>query len=299
MPPHSPQQDRPAPAAERTRQQPVVHRYRAAAPGGRSVYLVHPGALDASVHRGLAAELPAGTGFTVLDLGGVPEYWQAALNGGRAETTLADLATRLLTALQIAHVGGSYTLAGWSFGGVVAHAMAGLPSPHRRPESLLLLDSIAPVDAYKQDDEALEPSLLLRWFTMYLGAKRGRTVPLDAGRLAGCGVDDGLELVLKAAVAGGALLPSTPLPGLRKLYETYVDGLLRNNRLTNPYQPLPVSLPVRLVKAEGSLLPEDRTLGWESLAPYGFDVHTCPGDHYTMLTRADAAAAIASLLDQP
>jgi thioesterase domain-containing protein len=279
--------------------QPVVHRHRAAAPGSRSVYLVHPGALDASVHRGLAEELPADMGFTVLDLGGVPEYWQAALNGGRAATTLDDLATRLLTALQIAHVGGSYILAGWSFGGVVAHAMAGLPSPLRRPESLVLLDSIAPVDAYKQDDEALAPALLLRWFTMYLGAKRGHTVPLDVKRLAGCSVDDGLELVLEAAVAGGALLPSTPLPGLRKLYETYVDGLLRNNRLTNSYRPVPVTLPVRLVKAEDSLLPEDPTLGWESLAPYGFEVNICPGDHYTMLTRADAAAALASLLEQP
>ncbi|MFD8395948.1 thioesterase domain-containing protein [Streptomyces sp. NPDC059680] len=280
----------------RSPERSIIHRYRVADPDGHTVYLVHPGALDTSVHRGLAQALPAGVGLTVLDLSGLPEYWQAALTGGRATTTVEDLAFRLLTALHVDHICGSYVLAGWSFGGVVAHAMAGLPTSHRRPERLVLLDSIAPVEAYKQDDDVLEPSLLLGWFTMYLGAKRGRTVPLDAVRLANLGVDDGLKLVLEAAIAAEVLLPSTPLPGLRKLYDTYVDGLLRNNRLTNPYRPLPAPLPVLLAKAERSLIPQDRTMGWESLAPHGLEVHSCPGDHYTMLIRADAAAVIASLL---
>ncbi|MBY8870147.1 MULTISPECIES: thioesterase domain-containing protein [Streptomyces] len=281
----------------RSVEQPVVHRHRTAAPGRHTVYLVHPGALDASVHRGLAEALPAGVGLTVLDLGGLPEYWQAALTGGHAATTIDALASRLLTAVQVAHIEGDYVLAGWSFGGVVAHAMAGLPARHGRPTRLVLLDSIAPVEDYKHDDDALEPSLLLGWFTMYLGAKRGRPLHLGAERLAGLGVDDGLKLVLEAAVAAEVLLPSTSLPGLRKLYDTYVDGLLRNNRLTNPHQPLPAPVPVVLVKAERSLIPEDRTLGWEPLAPHGLEVHTCPGDHYTMLTRADAASVVASLLD--
>ncbi|WP_055493852.1 thioesterase domain-containing protein [Streptomyces sp. TP-A0356] len=281
----------------RSAERPVVHRYRVAATGRHTVYLVHPGALDASVHRGLAEALPTGVGLAVLDLGGLPEYWQAALTGGRAATTVDALASRLLTALRVAHMEGDYVLAGWSFGGVVAHAMVGLSASHRRPGRLMLLDSIAPVAAYKQDDDALEPPLLLGWFTMYLGAKRGRPLPLDAERLAGLGVDDGLKVVLEAAIAAEVLLPSTPLPGLRKLYDTYVDGLLRNNRLTNPHRPLPAPVPVVLVKAERSLIPGDRTLGWEPLAPYGLEVHSCPGDHYTMLTRPDAAAAIASLLE--
>ncbi|MEV0981368.1 thioesterase domain-containing protein [Streptomyces sp. NPDC049915] len=281
----------------RSAERPVVHRHRAAAAGSHTVYLVHPGALDVSVHRGLADALPAGVGLTVLDLGGLPEYWQAALTGGRAATTIDALASRLQTAVQVAHLEGDYVLAGWSFGGVVAHAMASLPARHGRPARLVLLDSIAPVEAYKQDDDALEPSLLLGWFSMYLGAKRGRPLDIGAERLAGLGVDDGLKLVLEAAVANEVLLPSTPLPGLRKLYDTYVDGLLRNNRLTDPHRPLPAPVPVVLVKAERSLIPGDRTLGWEPLAPHGLQVHTCPGDHYTMLTRADAAAVVASLLD--
>ncbi|BFV59874.1 hypothetical protein KCMC57_up49780 [Kitasatospora sp. CMC57] len=259
--------------------------------GGPTVHLVHPGALAPQVYRTLAEALPEGVGLTVLDLSAVPEYGEAALTGGRAETTveaLADWAADLTERQS--------TFVGWSFGGVVAQSMVERLPVDRRPERLVLLDSIAPTEEYQQPDEALEPSLLLSWFAMYLGAKRGRPVPVDPAALVDRGVDDGLPLVLDAATASGALLPDTPLPGLRKLYDTYVDGLLRNNRLTAPYRPKPSSVPLVLVKAERSLIPEDPTLGWHSLAPHGLSLAVAPGDHYTMLTRPDAAQAIARLV---
>ncbi|MFE0459969.1 thioesterase domain-containing protein [Kitasatospora sp. NPDC058965] len=270
-----------------------VHRLRAADPGHGTVHLVHPGALAVGVYRALADALPAGDGLTVLDLSGLPEYFEAALTGGRADTTVQALADRLLEELRSAP---GDTLAGWSFGGVVAQAMVERLPADRRPRELVLLDSIAPTEGYQQPDEALDPPLLLGWFGMYLGAKRGRPVPLTAEHLAGVGTEEGLLLVLDAAVTAGALLPDTPLPGLRKLYETYVDGLLRNNRLTAPYRPVPASVPLVLVTAERGLLPGDRTLGWEPLARHGLAVRGCPGDHYTMLTRPDAAALIAGLV---
>ncbi|WP_105968939.1 thioesterase domain-containing protein [Streptomyces geranii] len=281
---------------------PVARAFRPAVPGGSTVYVVHPGALSVEVYEGLAGALPDGTGLTVLDLGAVPEYAEAALTGGRAATTVEDLAALLLAALERsrqengAATDGSWTLAGWSFGGVLALAATRLMPAERRPGRLVVLDSIAPVEEYKQPDDALRPELLLSWFAMYLGAKRGRPVPLDLDRLAGCGTDDGLTAVLDAATASGALLPDTPLPGLRKLYDTYVDGLLRNNRLTAPHHPGTAPLPVTLVQPERSLVPADPTLGWRPLAPHGLTAHRCPGDHYTMLTRADSLGVIAPLL---
>ncbi|MFJ8042735.1 alpha/beta fold hydrolase [Kitasatospora sp. NPDC096147] len=278
----------------RSRGPVLVLPLRPAGPGGRTVHLVHPGALAAQVHHTLAEALPEGTGLTVLDLSAVPEYGEAALTGGRAETTVGALAERL-----VAELGdGPVSLVGWSFGGVVAQAMVELLPAGRRPEQLVLLDSIAPTEEYQQPDEALEPPLLLGWFAMYLGAKRGRPVPLADGALDGLGVDQGLPLVLDAGTGSGALLPGTPLPGLRKLYDTYVDGLLRNNRLTAPHRPVPSSVPLVLVKAERSLIPGDPTLGWQPLAPRGLGLAVAPGDHYTMLTRPDAARAVARLLDR-
>lgn len=274
----------------------VVRRLRVATGGANTVYVVHPGALDAAVHQTLAETLPDGAGLTVLDLSALPEYWQAALTGGHAATTVEELAGRLAAELTAALDDSPYSLAGWSFGGVIAQSLVEQLPADRRPRSLVLLDSIAPTDVYKPSDDELDPTLLLGWFSLYLGAKRGCAVTPDAQRLAGAGVEDGLQVVLEAAVASGALKSDTPIFGLRKLYDTYVDGLLRNNRLTAPYQAAPSSVPLVLVTAEGSLIPDDPTLGWEPLAPLGLTTHRSPGDHYTMLSRPDAAAVIAQLV---
>ncbi|MFD0573062.1 alpha/beta fold hydrolase [Kitasatospora gansuensis] len=153
---------------------------RRASRGGHTVHLVHPGALAAQVYRTLADALPEGVGLTVLDLSASPEYGEAALTGGRADTTVEALADWLAAELTDRQL----SLVGWSFGGVVAQSMVERLPADRRPERLVLLDSIAPTEEYQQPDEALEPPLLLGWFAMYLGAKRGRPVPLDPAALA-------------------------------------------------------------------------------------------------------------------
>jgi thioesterase domain-containing protein len=274
----------------------TVRELKPAGPAG-SLFLIHPGALDAAVHSTLARALPQAVGLTVFDLSGVPEYADAALTGGHADTTIEALASRLLGDLTRVSDGRPYALAGWSFGGVVAQAMVAQQAAGTRPGRLVLLDSIAPTQAYQPGD--LEPSLTLRWFALYLGAKRERPVTLAQDQLAGCGHDDGLVIIKDAAVASGALRPDTPIFGLRKLYETYTDGLLRNNRLTMAYRASPASVPLVLVRAEHGLIPGDTTLGWHELAAHGLETVQSPGDHYTMLTRPDAAEVIAKQVRLP
>ncbi|WP_333767297.1 thioesterase [Streptomyces sp. IBSBF 2435] len=266
------------------------------------MYAVHPGALPSDVWGGITDALPGGTGFAVLDLAGVPEYFEAALSGGRGDLTVASLVGQLLIELRADRAAqpaaGRTTFAGWSFGGVLMQSMTEALEPAELPDRLVLLDSIAPTDAYQQADDSLEAPMLLRWFTMYLGAKRNRTISLDPDDTAGLDLDTGLVRILDAAVGCGALAEGTPLPGLRKLYDTYVDGLLRNNRLTATHHPVPSSVPLALIKAEDSLIPGDDALGWQELAPRGLDLcRPTPGDHYTMLIRPDAAAAIAGVIE--
>jgi thioesterase domain-containing protein len=283
-----------APETPRTLVRSLKEPVGAAAP---AVYVVHPGSLPADVHQALADALPPELAVAVLDLQEVEEYWHAALNKGRVDISIEEIAARFARELSTLHAGrGPFVLVGWSFGGVLALALAERLGPELQPDHLFLLDSIAPVNEFKQPDDELALEMLLAWFAMYLGAKRGKALRIDAEAFAGLSLEEGLARLLDAAIAGEVLQPGTPLVGLRKLYDTYVDGLYRNNRLTAPYAPQPTRLPLTLVKPERSLLPDSPTLGWDELAAGGLRVETCPGDHYTAISDPAAVAQIAALV---
>jgi thioesterase domain-containing protein len=280
------------------------------APGARPdterVYAVHPGALASGNWRDLAAALPEDTGFSLLDLQAVPEFTTAALRpaGSAADDTepgVTQLARRCLTALTAdLPPQAPFRLVGWSFGGVVAYEMAvQLASAGRGAQlrDLVLLDSIAPVHAFKRPDELLDPRMLLRWFAMYLGAKRGAALRVDLPP--GTSLDTGLDLLLEAATAQGVLPPDTEAAGLRKLYGAYAGGLSRNNRCTTPYTPAPLDRLLTLVKPQGSLLPDRGDLGWSELTPHPVRRLTVPGDHYTMLHEPAAVPVVSGLLAEP
>lgn len=258
--------------------------------------LVHPGALSTTGYHELAAALLPGADLFVVDLEQIPEYWEAALRGGHASISIPELATRVDDALwERGLLAPPWVLAGWSFGGVVAHALTTALADDEQPDGLLLLDSIAPVAEYTKADDELDAGMVLRWFAMYLAAKRGRPVSVPARRLAAADLDleTGLGLVLEAAVAGGALRAGTPLAGLRKVFASYRDGLLRNNRLAGGYTPVPTSVPACLIRPERGLLDTSDPLGWGSLTAE-LATRSCPGDHYSMLRDRDAVRVIAT-----
>ncbi|GII86769.1 hypothetical protein Ssi03_47590 [Sphaerisporangium siamense] len=259
--------------------------------GAPPVILVHPGALPATVYADLAAALSPGAALHVVNLEHVPEYFEAALRGGAPATSIPALAERVAADLRGQGLtSGRWCLAGWSFGGVVALELAGLLEKRERPCALLALDSIAPVPEYTRLDGDLDDAGALRWFAMYLGARRGVAVPVD-GPLPN-DREKGLREVLDRARAAGALRPDTTLPGLRKVLDTYLQGLVRNNRLAVAYEPRRSPVPVVLVRPEHGLLDVPDPLGWGGLAG-DLTVLGCPGDHYTMLHDREAVDRIA------
>lgn len=265
----------------------------ATAPERLRVYGVHPGGLAATVWSGLADHLPADVGLSVLDLQNVPEYFAAALTGGTPTITLPELAGRALAELAADRPAGTpIVLVGWSFGGVVAYEMSRVAEPER----LVLLDSIAPTDDFKRTDDLLDPPLLIRWFAMYLAAKRGRPLTAEPGIDAPT-TEAGLAAVLAETTARGVLPPGTEPAGLRKLYDSYAAGLSRNNHLVLPYAPPPTDRPLVLVKPERGLLPEYDDLGWRELAPV--TVVPAPGDHYSILSDPSAWAVVADQVSTP
>jgi thioesterase domain-containing protein len=258
---------------------------------GTLVVLLHPGSLPTSVYARLAEAIPAEASLLVADLERIPCYWQGALRAGEPEVSVAELVERVGMALPpSAHR--RLIVAGWSFGGVVAHAIAA----NVEAERVILLDSIAAVDAFADAEETLTDGEVLRWFAMYLAAKRGRPLKLASDSLEGASALEGLALLLDAGLAGGLLLRGTTLAGLRKVYTTYLAGLRRNQRLALDHTPVQAQVPLHLIKPSGSLMPDSPTLGWDELAGAGLAVHRCGGDHYTMVQDPDAIAIVAALL---
>ncbi|MFK4691298.1 thioesterase domain-containing protein [Streptomyces pristinaespiralis] len=291
---------RPDPGAPR----PVLRTLRASdGPAAHRVCAVHPGALASGEWSAVAGRLPKDTAFHLLDLGNVPEFLAAALDARAPVVPVTALAARCLDELAAAGaVAEPFTLVGWSFGGVVAYEMAA--RLHAAGEGgavrdLVLLDSIAPVPAFKRTDELMEPAMLLDWFAMYLAAKRGRPLALGlsaAERRHLAAPEDGLARVLEAAVAQHVLPAGTELAGLRKLYAAYQGGLSRNNRSTAPYEPAPLDRALTLVKPAGSLLPDSGDLGWSGLSGRPVRQVDVPGDHYTMLRDPEAVGVLSGLL---
>ncbi|MER6347513.1 thioesterase domain-containing protein [Streptomyces sp. NPDC001595] len=287
----------PAPAGRPARRQPpprpLLTPLRPADPAARPVVAVHPGALPATAWADLADRLPEDTAPYLLDLGAVPEYVTAALDPAAPVVGVRALAARCHTALT---AGGlterPLTLIGWSFGGVVGYEIAARLDAEGHGGSLqelVVLDSIAPVAAFQRPDDALEPALLLDWFAMYLGARRGRRLVTDAA--ATCDLD----ALLRAAVAQDVLPAGTEPAGLRKLYAAFHAGLVRNNRCTAGYLPDPLDRSVTVVKPERSLLPASPDLGWSGLSGRPPRHLAVPGDHYTMLREPETVTALTAL----
>jgi thioesterase domain-containing protein len=261
--------------------------------GEFTVCIVHPGALPVTVYRPLAGALSPRVRLAILEMRLLPEY-REAMTGGRHDVTVERLAGGLAAQLPRQ---GSYVLAGWSFGGLVALALAGRPDLHTRDaplDQVVLLDTAASWRDAGLSGPALRPHQALIWFCMLLGARMGRAFPVDPVRLSGV-LDDALGHIRALGIEQGVLPPDTTVPWLRELFAGFMDGMLRNGRMAESFRPRRMPSRLILVKPEGSLFPGDSDLGWRSLAGPGLRVVSCPGDHYSLLTDPGALARLATV----
>ena len=233
----------------------------------------------------LANALQGNANVDVLDLQAVPEY---QVHGGRG-LSVHSIAERLEAAGNLSAITTPLVLVGWSFGGVIAQCLASrLPTP---PAHLVVLDSIAPVDGYKPSVAEIGQGTLLDWCAQYLEAKRGTLLPEEyiAGEI--------LEELLWLCTSSGTLPVDTSLPGLTKIFDTYVAGLERNSLLTAPHHPVRLDVPITAVRATRSLVEEPGALGYQRLSTSDVTVHTVAGSHYSMLIHPEPVSSIAHIID--
>lgn len=161
--------------------------------GGTPLFCVHPETGDSGVYARLPDHLPAPDPVYGIDL---PPDWP-----GQVPDTVADLASLYVGQLRQAWPRGPYRLLGWSFGGLMAYAMATLLRSGGHEVSLLAL-----IDAYpavrprpgEQEDGGAEDDLaaLLRFASATGTGKVGagpENRTCDA-RLAGATVTEAVAL---------------------------------------------------------------------------------------------------------
>jgi thioesterase domain-containing protein len=233
--------------------------------------VIHPGSLSALCWKRLAKHLPADVSLRVLELEAVNAYWEQD-----TALTVDTLAERLRLTLDPRH---ERVLCGWGVGGVVAAALAErAPARH-----VVILDGPA---------ELPRPGVpeLLRSYTMLVGARRGRPIHLDESVFT-----DGLEATLEhLRTRIGGTRDNATADVLRRGYHQHARDRLRDFRLTRTYEP--TGIPVTVVKAARSLLPDSPALGWDTFN--AIEVLASGGDHYTMLTDPAPQVHLALLLQR-
>ncbi|MFJ6405416.1 amino acid adenylation domain-containing protein [Streptomyces hydrogenans] len=220
------------------------------------------------------------------------------LDGGPLTTSLTALAERYVDAIRAVQPHGPYHLGGWSLGGLVAAEMAGrLTAAGEETALVVMLDTgMPPYLGEEQPDRAA----LLGGFVHDLAGLSGAPAPgYDEAAVRGLTPDRQDEALLDL-LEGAGLVPAGIRDDLRdriRVFEANTRALLR-------HRPGPVD--GRLVLLSASRQPRRlATRPWRLLARGGFELHTVPGDHHSMMrqphltTLAESLQGVLDRLSRP
>jgi thioesterase domain-containing protein len=237
-------------------------------------FCVHPAGGNVACYSGLARYLGFDQPFYGL---------RASLLEGEAggSVRLERMAAHYLEAVRSVQPAGPYMLGGWSMGGVVAFEMAQqLRRQGEQVDVLALIDSHAPNVASSSRERNEDD--LLHQFTWYLGRLFGMEAWLMQNDIA---ESRGIEEQLRALLAEGARAGLVPTDlGMEQVTQLF-QVFRMNVRAMLDYEPQPYAGRVTLLRASQQLAdpPPPASNGWQELAAGGLEVHTVPGDHYTMM----------------
>ncbi|HEY9807298.1 MAG TPA: thioesterase domain-containing protein, partial [Candidatus Obscuribacterales bacterium] len=206
-------------------------------------------------------------------------------------TTIEEMASYYIQAIQAVQPRGPYRLGGWSFGGLVAFEMAQqLQQAGHEVTLLALLDTLAPIPS---NQPSLGESLRFLITTVL------RSLPsfgrdyfyLITSLVATTGIGRSLLKPLLALAktdnANSFLLPSNSR--FRLLRELALSPMFRifaaNSRAVRRYVPQIYSGQITLFRSARSpnQNSSDSSLGWQSLTTTKVETHVIPGDHFSIL----------------
>ncbi|MCA9926176.1 MAG: hypothetical protein KC421_27585, partial [Anaerolineales bacterium] len=247
------------------------------------LFLVHPGGGNVLPYVELAQHLDGERpliGFQSLGL--------TAHN--QIQHTIEEMATTYVDALKAVQPHGPYTLGGWSMGGTVALEMAQqLQAGGEEVSRLILIDTDAPLTA--EEEAAFDPLTFQISFARDMGITPEELRELN---LAEMDEAERLTAVLHYAIAVERLPADLTLETVRHLYHVFET----NYRAMVAYTPeRPYTGNVTLLKAEDEPRPDhDSTFNWQPWVTGQLDVHTVPGNHFT-LVRAPHLTTLAAQIN--
>ncbi|WP_406082633.1 amino acid adenylation domain-containing protein [Streptomyces zaomyceticus] len=210
------------------------------------------------------------------------------LDGGPVTTSLTALAAKYVDAIRVVQPHGPYHLGGWSLGGVVAAEMAGqLTAAGEQVALVVMLDTGMPPYL---GEELPDRADLLGGFVHDLAGLAGVPAPAyDRVALRGLSPDRQDEALLDL-LERAALVPE----GIRDDMRERIGVFEANTRALLRHRPGPVD--GRLVLLSARQQPRrPKTRPWRLLARAGFELHTVPGDHHTMLQQPHLTTLAESL----
>lgn len=238
---------------------------------GKPLFLVHP------VGGNIFCYEPLARAATAFPLYGIKS---PALNGeSKPIQEMTALARSYVQSLRAVQPQGPYRLGGWSFGGVVAAAMAHeLEEAGETVEHLLLIDSWAPVPGQP------EPTMgeCAQAFARDLAGMAAKAFDLDESRFETLDDDGAARLLLELAKAQDVLDRDEDASHFIALFKVFRANLLMMYRFQVPR----LGMPITLLRAD-QLLAENakhpRTLGWHAHAGKRIRVVDLEGHHYNII----------------
>ncbi|NEO35900.1 MAG: amino acid adenylation domain-containing protein [Moorea sp. SIOASIH] len=207
-------------------------------------------------------------------------------------TSVEEMASHYIEAIQQIQPQGPYHLIGWSLGGVIAYEMAQQLQAKNEPVALLtLIDSYAPTVI--QMPSEIDQAMIVNLLAQDLGGLYGQELDISHETLRQLEPDEQVLHLFEQGKQQGILPSDLEIEQMRSLWK-----VLKAN-ITAYYHYKPKAYPGSLLLINASQTSpgviEDPTHGWGSLVNGDIQTHTITGDHYTIMKAPQVEGLTAEL----
>uniref|UniRef100_A0A1D9G7P5 Carrier domain-containing protein n=1 Tax=Moorena producens (strain JHB) TaxID=1454205 RepID=A0A1D9G7P5_MOOP1 len=207
-------------------------------------------------------------------------------------TSVEEMASHYIEAIQPIQPQGPYHLIGWSFGGVIAYEMAQQLQAKNEPVALLtLIDSYAPTLIRKPSE--IDQAMIVNLLAQDLGGLYGQELDISHETLRQLEASQQVLHLFEQAKQQGIFPSDLEIEQMRSLWEVFQANITANYH----YKPKAYPGSVLLLKASQTspAVIEDPTHGWGSLVLGDIQTHTITGDHFTIMKAPQVEVITAEL----